>query len=249
MNRLTRAAAIAAAALLFSCTLTREKPNPVEIRVQNFSPYDVYLRDLPDGSRDPLLLLQSVDSLESSVKTFRYQPTSTDDRLTFYPYFLLPVASLLHPTLLDSMVVYYEEFFVTDIYLTVRLSEQKKEYTANVNQWPRSVSYQKAYVEVENEGGAACEVLRGGTTLCSKSDFFVRGIGSINEETVADGETAVFAFDSGWGGNLTFRFLSGSAGDRNVSVPVLERGQIVRIRLLSTGEVEISEVEAVAERQ
>lgn len=248
MNRLTRAAAIAAAALLFSCTLTREKPNPVEIRVQNFSPYDVYLRDLPDGSRDPLLLLQSVDSLESSVKTFRYQPTSTDDRLTFYPYFLLPVALLHRPTL-DSMIVYYEEFFVTDIYLTVRLSEQKKEYTANVNQWPRSVSYQKAYVEVENEGGAACEVLRGGTTLCSKSDFFVRGIGSINEETVADGETAVFAFDSGWGGNLTFRFLSGSAGDRDVSVPVLERGQIVRIRLLWTGEVEISEVEAVAERQ
>lgn len=248
MNRLTRAAAIAAAALLFSCTLTREKPNPVEIRVQNFSPYDVYLRDLPDGSRDPLLLLQSVDSLESSVKTFRYQPTSTDDRLTFYPYFLLPVASLLHPPL-DSMVVYYEEFFVTDIYLTVRLSEQKKEYTANVNQWPRSVSYQKAYVEVENAGEAACEVLRGGRTLCSKSDFFVRGIGSINEETVADGETAVFAFDSGWGGNLTFRFLSGSAGDRNVSVPVLKRGQIVRIRLLPAGEVEISEVEAVAERQ
>lgn len=248
MNRLTRAAAIAAAALLFSCTLTREKPNPVEIRVQNLSPYDVYLRDLPDGSRDPLLLLQSLDSLESSVKTFRYQPTSTDDRLTFYPYFLLPVASLHHPTL-DSMIVYYEEFFVTDIYLTVRLSEQKKEYTANVNQWPRSVSYQKAYVEVENAGEAACEVLRGGRTLCSKSDFFVRGIGSINEETVADGETAVFAFDSGWGGNLTFRFLSGSAGDRDVSVPVLERGQIVRIRLLPTGKVEISEVEAVAERQ
>lgn len=248
MNRLTRAAAIAAAALLFSCTLTREKPNPVEIRVQNFSPYDVYLRDLPDGSRDPLLLLQSVDSLESSVKTFRYQPTSTDDRLTFYPYFLLPVVSLRHPTL-DSMIVYYEEFFVTDIYLTVRLSEQKKEYTANVNQCPRSVSYQKAYVEVENAGEAACEVLRGGTTLCFKSDFFVRGIGSINEETVADGETAVFAFDSGWGGNLTFRFLSGSAGDRDVSVPVLERGQIVRIRLLHTGEVEISEVEAVADRQ
>lgn len=248
MNRLTRAAAIAAAALLFSCTLTRKKPDPVEIRVQNFSPYDVYLRDLPDGSRDPLLLLQSVDSLESSVKTFRYQPTSTDDRLTFYPYFLLPVVSLFHPTL-DSMIVYYEEFFVTDIYLTVRLSEQKKEYTANVNQWPRSVSYQKAYVEVENAEDAACEVLRGGTTLCSKSDFFVRGIGSINEETVAGGETAVFAFDSGWRGNLTFRFLSGSAGDRDVSVPVLERGQIVRIRLLSTGEVEISEVEAVAERQ
>ena len=248
MNRLTRAAAIAAAALLFSCTLTREKPDPVEIRVQNLSPYDVYLRDLPDGSRDPLLLLQSVDSLESSVKTFRYQPAQTVDRLTFYPYFLLPVASLFHPTL-DSMIVYYEEFFVTDIYLTVRLSEQKKEYTANVNQWPRSVSYQKAYVEVENAGGAACEVLRGGTTLCSKSDFFVRGIGSINEETVADEETAVFAFDSGWGGNLTFRFLSGSVGDRNVSVPVLERGQIVRIRLLQTGEVEISEVEAVAKRQ
>ena len=82
-----------------------------------------------------------------------------------------------------------------------------------------------------------------------REDFFVRGIGSINEETVTDGETAVFAFDSGWGGNLTFRFLSGSAGDRNVSVPALNRGQIVRIRLLSTGEVEISEVEAVAERQ
>ena len=248
MNRLTRAAAIAAAALFCSCPLTREKPNPVEIRVQNSSPYDVYLRDLPDGSRDPLLLLQSVGSLESSIRLFRYLPAQTVDRLTFYPYFLLPVASLHHPTL-DSMIVYYEEFFVTDIYLTVRLSEQKKEYTANVNQWPRSVSYQKAYVEVENAGGAACEVLRGGRTLCSKSDFFVRGIGSINEETVADGETAVFAFDSGWGGNLTFRFLSGSAGDRNVSVPVLKRGQIVRIRLLPTGGAEISEAEAVTERQ
>ena len=248
MNRLTRAAAIAAAALLFSCTLTREKPNPVEIRVQNFSPYDVYLRDLPDGSRDPLLLLQSVDSLESSVKTFRYLPAQTVDRLTFYPYFLLPVASLFHPTL-DSMIVYYEEFFVTDIYLTVRLSEQKKEYTANVNQWPRSVSYQKAYVEVENAGGAACEVLRGGTTLCSKSDFFVRGIGSVDGKTVADGETAVFAFDPGLGIELTFRFLSGSAGDRRVSVPALNREEIVRIRLLPAGEVEISEVEAVAERQ
>ena len=120
------------------------------------------------------------------------------------------------------MIVYYEEFFVTDIYLTVRLSEQKKEYTANVNQWPRSVSYQKAYVEVENAGDAACEVLRGGTTLCSKSDFFVRGIGSINEETVADGETAVFAFDPGFGIELTFRFLSGIQRGRlpPVSMPV-----------------------------
>ena len=248
MNRLTRAAAFAAAALFCSCPLTREKPDPVEIRVQNSSPYDVFLRGAPDRAAEPLLLLQSVDSLESSIRTFRYQPASTDDRLTFYPFFLLPVASVLHPTLLDSMVVYYEEFFVTDIYLTVRLSEQKKEYTANVNQWPRSVSYQKAYVEVENAGGAACEVLRG-ASLCSKSDFFVRGIGSINEETVADGETAVFAFDPGFGIELTFRFLSGSAGDRSVSVPALDRGEIVRIRLLPTGEVEISEVEAVTERQ
>lgn len=237
-----------AAVTLFSCDPTREKPDPVQIRVQNSSPYDVFLRDAPDTTLEPLVLVRSVDALESSIRLFRYLPAQTVDRLTFYPYFLLPVASLFHPTL-DSMIVYYEEFFVTDIYLTVRLSEQKKEYTANVNQWPRSVSYQKAYVEVENAGGAACEVLRGGMTLCSKSDFFVRGIGSINEETVTDGETAVFAFDSGWGGNLTFRFLSGSAGDRNVSVPALNRGQIVRIRLLSTGEVEISEVEAVAERQ
>ena len=214
-----------AAVTLFSCDPTREKPDPVQIRVQNLTPYDVFLRDAPDTTLEPLVLVRSVDALKSSIRLFRYLPAQTVDRLTFYPYFLLPVASLF------------------------RLSEQKKEYTANVNQWPRSVSYQKAYVEVENAGGAACEVLRGGTTLCSKSDFFVRGIGSINEETVADEETAVFAFDSGWGGNLTFRFLSGSAGDRNVSVPVLERGQIVRIRLLSTGEVEISEVEAVAERQ
>lgn len=237
-----------AAVTLFSCDPTREKPDPVQIRVQNLTPYDVFLRDAPDTTLEPLVLVRSVDALESSIRLFRYLPMQTSDRLTFYPYFLLPVASLFHPTL-DSMIVYYEEFFVTDIYLTVRLSEQKKEYTANVNQWPRSVSYQKAYVEVENAGGAACEVLRGGRTLCSKSDFFVRGIGSINEETVADGETAVFAFDSGWGGNLTFRFLSGSAGDRNVSVPVLERGQIVRIRLLPTGGAEISEAEAVTERQ
>lgn len=237
-----------AAVTLFSCDPTREKPDPVQIRVQNLTPYDVFLRDAPDTTLEPLVLDRSVDALESSIRLFRYLPAQTVDRLTFYPYFLLPVASLFHPTL-DSMIVYYEEFFVTDIYLTVRLSEQKKEYTANVNQWPRSVSYQKAYVEVENAGEAACEVLRGGRTLCSKSDFFVRGIGSINEETVADGETAVFAFDSGWGGNLTFRFLSGSAGDRDVSVPVLKRGQIVRIRLLPAGEVEISEVEAVAERQ
>ena len=248
MNCFRVVAAALAAVTLFSCDPTREKPDPVQIRVQNLTPYDVFLRDAPDTTLEPLVLVRSVDALKSSIRLFRYLPAQTVDRLTFYPYFLLPVASLFHPTL-DSMIVYYEEFFVTDIYLTVRLSEQKKEYTANVNQWPRSVSYQKAYVEVENEGGAACEVLRGGTTLCSKSDFFVRGIGSINEETVANGETAVFAFDSGWGGNLTFRFLSGSAGDRNVSVPVLERGQIVRIRLLSTGEVEISEVEAVAERQ
>ena len=248
MNCFRVVAAALAAVTLFSCDPTREKPDPVQIRVQNLTPYDVFLRDAPDRAAEPLLLLQSVDSLESSIRLFRYLPAQTVDRLTFYPFFLLPVASVLHPTL-DSMVVYYEELFATDIYLTVRLSEQKKEYTANVNQWPHSVSYQKAYVEVENAGGAACEVLRGRTTLCSKSDFFVRGIGSINEETVADGETAVFAFDSGWGGNLTFRFLSGSAGDRNVSVPVLERGQIVRIRLLPAGEVEISEVEDVAERQ
>ena len=248
MNCFRVVAAALAAVTLFSCDPTREKPDPVQIRVQNSSPYDVFLRDAPDTTLEPLVLARSVDALESSIRLFRYLPAQTVDRLTFYPYFLLPVASLLHPTL-DSMIVYYEEFFVTDIYLTVRLSEQKKEYTANVNQWPRSVSYQKAYVEVENTGGAACEVLRGGMTLCSKSDFFVRGIGSVNEETVADGETAVFAFDSGWGGNLTFRFLSGSAGDRDVSVPVLKRGQIVRIRLLPAGEVEISEVEAVAERQ
>ena len=227
MNCFRVVAAALAAVTLFSCDPTREKPDPVQIRVQNLTPYDVFLRDAPDTTLEPLVLVRSVDALKSSIRLFRYLPAQTVDRLTFYPYFLLPVASLFHPS----------------------LSEQKKEYTANVNQWPRSVSYQKAYVEVENAGGAACEVLRGGTTLCSKSDFFVRGIGSINEETVADGETAVFAFDSGWGGNLTFRFLSGSAGDRNVSVPVLERGQIVRIRLLSTGEVEISEVEAVAERQ
>ena len=248
MNCFRVVAAALAAVTLFSCDPTREKPDPVQIRVQNLTPYDVFLRDAPDTTLEPLVLVRSVDALESSIRLFRYLPMQTSDRLTFYPYFLLPVASLFHPTL-DSMIVYYEEFFVTDIYLTVRLSEQKKEYTANVNQWPRSVSYQKAYVEVENAGGAACEVLRGGRTLCSKSDFFVRGIGSINEETVADGETAVFAFDSGWGGNLTFRFLSGSAGDRNVSVPVLERGQIVRIRLLPTGGAEISEAEAVTERQ
>ena len=248
MNCFRVVAAALAAVTLFSCDPTREKPDPVQIRVQNLTPYDVFLRDAPDTTLEPLVLVRSVDALKSSIRLFRYLPAQTVDRLTFYPFFLLPVASVLHPTL-DSMIVYYEEFFVTDIYLTVRLSEQKKEYTANVNQCPRSVSYQKAYVEVENAGGAACEVLRGGTTLCSKSDFFVRGIGSINEETVADGETAVFAFNSGWGGNLTFRFLSGSAGDRNVSVPVLERGQIVRIRLLPTGEVEISEVEAVTERQ
>lgn len=248
MNCFRVVAAALAAVTLFSCDPTREKPDPVQIRVQNLTPYDVFLRDAPDTTLEPLVLVRSVDALKSSIRLFRYLPAQTVDRLTFYPYFLLPVASLFHPTL-DSMIVYYEEFFVTDIYLTVRLSEQKKEYTANVNQWPRSVSYQKAYVEVENAGEAACEVLRGGTTLCSKSDFFVRGIGSVNEETVADGETAVFAFDSGWGGNLTFRFLSGSAGDRDVSVPVLERGQIVRIRLLPAGKVEISEVEAVAERQ
>ena len=98
-------------------------------------------------------------------------------------------------------------------------------------------------------GGAACEVLRGGTTLCSKSDFFVRGIGSVDGKTVADGETAVFAFDPGLGIELTFRFLSGSAGDRRVSVPALNRGEIVRIRLLPTGGAEISEAEVVTERQ
>ena len=247
MNCFRVVAAALAAVTLFSCDPTREKPDPVQIRVQNLTPYDVFLRDAPDRAAEPLLLLQSVDSLESSIRLFRYLPAQTVDRLTFYPFFLLPVASVLHPTL-DSMVVYYEELFATDIYLTVRLSEQKKEYTANVNQCPRSVSYQKAYVEVENEGDAACEVLRG-ASLCSKSDFFVRGIGSINEETVADGETAVFAFDPGFGIELTFRFLSGSAGDRSVSVPALDRGEIVRIRLLPTGEVEISEVEAVTERQ
>ena len=247
MNCFRVVAAALAAVTLFSCDPTREKPDPVQIRVQNLTPYDVFLRDAPDRAAEPLLLLQSVDSLESSIRLFRYLPAQTVDRLTFYPFFLLPVASVLHPT--DSMIVYYEELFATDIYLTVRLSEQKKEYTANVNQWPRSVSYQKAYVEVENAGGAACEVLRGGTTLCSKSDFFVRGIGSVDGKTVADGETAVFAFDPGFGIELTFRFLSGSAGDRRVSVPALDRGEIVRIRLLPTGEVEISEVEAVAERQ
>ena len=247
MNCFRVVAAALAAVTLFSCDPTREKPDPVQIRVQNLTPYDVFLRDAPDRAAEPLLLLQSVDSLESSIRLFRYLPAQTVDRLTFYPFFLLPVASVLHPT--DSMIVYYEEFFVTDIYLTVRLSEQKKEYTANVNQWPRSVSYQKAYVEVENAGGAACEVLRGGTTLCSKSDFFVRGIGSVDGKTVADGETAVFAFDPGFGIELTFRFLSGSAGDRSVSVPALDRGEIVRIRLLPTGEAEISEAEDVTERQ
>ena len=246
MNCFRVVAAALAAVTLFSCDPTREKPDPVQIRVQNLTPYDVFLRDAPDTTLEPLVLVRSVDALKSSIRLFRYLPAQTVDRLTFYPYFLLPVASLFHPTL-DSMIVYYEEFFVTDIYLTVRLSEQKKEYTANVNQWPRSVSYQKAYVEVENMGGAACEVLRG-ASLCSKSDFFVRGIGSVDGKTVADGETAVFAFDPGFGIELTFRFLSGSAGDRNVSVPVLERGQIVRIRLLPGG-AEISEAEAVTERQ
>lgn len=247
MNCFRVVAAALAAVTLFSCDPTREKPDPVQIRVQNLTPYDVFLRDAPDTTLEPLVLVRSVDALKSSIRLFRYLPAQTVDRLTFYPYFLLPVASLFHPTL-DSMIVYYEEFFVTDIYLTVRLSEQKKEYTANVNQWPRSVSYQKAYVEVENAGGAACEVLRG-ASLCSKSDFFVRGIGSVDGKTVADGETAVFAFDPGLGIELTFRFLSGSAGDRRVSVPALNRGEIVRIRLLPTGGAEISEAEAVTERQ
>lgn len=247
MNCFRVVAAALAAVTLFSCDPTREKPDPVQIRVQNLTPYDVFLRDAPDTTLEPLVLVRSVDALESSIRLFRYLPAQTVDRLTFYPYFLLPVASLHHPTL-DSMIVYYEEFFVTDIYLTVRLSEQKKEYTANVNQWPRSVSYQKAYVEVENAGGAACEVLRG-ASLCSKSDFFVRGIGSVDGKTVADEETAVFTFDPGFGIELTFRFLSGSAGDRSVSVPALDRGEIVRIRLLPTGEAEISEAEAVVERQ
>ena len=145
MNCFRVVAAALAAVTLFSCDPTREKPDPVQIRVQNLTPYDVFLRDAPDTTLEPLVLVRSVDALESSIRLFRYLPAQTVDRLTFYPYFLLPVASLHHPTL-DSMIVYYEEFFVTDIYLTVRLSEQKKEYTANVNQWPRSVSYQKAYV-------------------------------------------------------------------------------------------------------
>ena len=128
MNCFRVVAAALAAVTLFSCDPTREKPDPVQIRVQNLTPYDVFLRDAPDTTLEPLVLVRSVDALKSSIRLFRYLPAQTVDRLTFYPYFLLPVASLFHPTL-DSMIVYYEEFFVTDIYLTVRLSEQKKEYT------------------------------------------------------------------------------------------------------------------------
>ena len=109
MNCFRVVAAALAAVTLFSCDPTREKPDPVQIRVQNLTPYDVFLRDAPDTTLEPLVLVRSVDALESSIRLFRYLPAQTVDRLTFYPYFLLPVLTVMLPEA-DSMVTYYEEY-------------------------------------------------------------------------------------------------------------------------------------------
>ena len=234
-------AAALAAVTLFSCDPTRDKPDPVQIRVQNLTPYDVFLRDVPDKSREPLVLVRSVDALESSIKLFRYLPSQAVDRLTFYPYFLLPVLTVMPPEA-DSMVTYYEEYQDPEIYLTVRLAVNKREYTVDLNQTPYGTDYTKAYIAVENAGTASCEVFRG-NTLCSKSDFLVRGIGSVSERTVAKGETAVYAFDPlPVGFELNFRFLSGvSGGNPTTDIPAVTAGQIVRVQLLWDGTVEVSD--------
>ncbi len=234
-------AAALAAVTLFSCDPTREKPDPVQIRVQNLTPYDVFLRDAPDKSRDSLVLVRSVDALESSIRLFRYLPAQTVDRLVFYPYFLLPVLTVM-PPVADSMVTYYEEYFEPEIYLTVPLSVNKREYTTDLNRAPYGTVYRKAYIAVENAGTASCEVFRG-NTLCTKSDFLVRGIGSVSERTVAKGETAVYAFDPlPVGFELNFRFLSGvPGGNPTADIPAMIAGQIVRVRLLLDGGVEVSE--------
>lgn len=241
MKCLRVVAAALAAVTLFSCDPTREKPDPVQIRVQNLTPYDIFLRDAPDKKREPLVLVRSVDALESSIKLFRYLPAQTVDRLTFYPYFLLPVLTVTPPEA-DSMVTYYEEYFDPEIYQTVPLSVNKREYTADLDRAPYGAVYQKAYVAVENAGTASCEVLRG-NTLCTKSDFLVRGIGSVSERTVAKGETAVYAFDPlPVAFALTFRFLSGVSGENpTADIPAVTAGQIVRVRLLLDGGVEVSE--------
>lgn len=242
MKCLRVVAAALAAVTLFSCDPTREKPDPVQIRVQNLTPYDVFLRDAPDKNREPLVLVRSVDALESSIRLFRYLPAQTVDRLTFYPYFLLPVLTVMSPEA-DSMVTYYEEYFEPEIYLTVRLSVNKKDYTTDLNQTPREPVYKKAYVAVENAGTSSCEVLRGESvfTLCKKSDFLIRGIGTVSERTVAKGETAVYAFDPlPVAFALTFRFLSGGKYLKT-TIPPLKAGQIVRVRLLLDDTVEVSE--------
>lgn len=233
-------AAALAAVTLFSCDPTREKPDPVQIRVQNLTSYDVFLRDAPDKSREPLVLVRSVDALESSIRLFRYLPAQTVDRLTFYPYFLLPVLTVMLPEA-DSMVTYYEEYQESEIYLTIRLSVNKRDYTADLDRSPYGPVYRKAYVAVENAGTASCEVLRG-NTLCTKSDFLVRGIGSVSERTVAKGETAVYAFDPlPVGFELNFRFLSGvPGGNPTADIPAMIAGQIIRVRLLPDGGVEVS---------
>lgn len=240
MNFFKVVTAVFAAVTLFSCDPTREKSNPVQIRVQNLTPYDVFLRDAPDKTLEPLVLVRSVDALESSIKLFRYLPSQTVDRLTFYPYFLLPVLTVMPPDV-DSMVTYYEEYRESEIYLTIRLAVNKKEYTADLNQSPYGADYKKAYIAVENAGTASCEVFRG-NMLCTKSAFLIRGIGSVSERTVAKGETAVYAFEPlPVGFELNFRFLSGvSGGNPTADIPAMTAGQIIRVRLLPDGLVEVS---------
>lgn len=241
MKCLRVVAAALAAVTLFSCDPTREKPDPVQIRVQNLTPYDVFLRNAPDKNREPLVLVRSVDALESSIRLFRYLPAQTVDRLTFYPYFLLPVLTVMSPEA-DSMVTYYEEYFEPEIYLTVPLSVNKREYTADLNRAPYGAVYQKAYVAVENTGTASCEVSQGDTlsTLCRKSDFLVRGIGTVSEETLVSEETAVYAFEPlPVDFQIKFRFYTGEI--LYAKIPPLQAGQMVRVILLPDGRVEVSE--------
>lgn len=238
----TAAVALAAAVALFSCDSTRQKPDPVQIRVQNLTDYDVLLRDAPDKTKDPLLLLRSVEALDSSVKQFRILPAADADRLTFYPYFLLPVLTVSSPGG-RSMISYYEEFYDTEITLTERLVVGRKEYTVTLNDAPYRPVYKKAYVAVENAAPVSCELLQG-NTVCQKSSYLIRGIGSVAPQTVKEGETAVFAFSpSPFETSVRVCFATGSGADVTAKLPPLAPGDIIKIRLTFDYKAEISKPE------
>lgn len=243
-NLIQSAAAFVVALLLFSCPDLTKTNSVVEVRVQNLTPYSVFLRDTPNKTTDPLIHLSAVTFLESSIKAFRFLPAITADRLTFYPFFLLPVLTSNHPKV-EALVNYYEEYLPNNIYLTIRLTRAKS-YQTTIDKSPQELPYQKSYISIVNGGLSSLEVQQGNTIL-DKAPFYIRGIGSLHKTTIDSNETAVYAFEPRESFSIKLRSVSGGNLEE-VEIPKMEAGQIIQVEVDGEGNATVLEPGAIVER-